>query len=139
MISAVAGTAQPIAWGCVEVRTGEIVGPGGSMLRYPELHYDQDAREWRYKTRRGLTKLYGGKLVENLIQWLAWIAFYQDIVRIGKESGLWPVIREHDKGVWLLPADQHVDATLAYLKAEMSRPPAWMPELPLDADASIAE
>lgn len=139
MISAIAGTTEPIAWGCVEVRTGEIVGPGGSRLRYPELHYDEDAREWRYKMRRGLTKLYGGKLVENLIQWLAWVSFCQDIVRIGKESGLWPVIREHDKGVWLLPADQHVDTRLAYLKAEMSRPPVWMPELPLDADASITE
>lgn len=139
MISALAGTNQPTTWGCVEVHTGFIVGPGGTRLRYPELHYDTELREWRYKTRKGYTKLYGGKLTENLIQWLAWIAFYQDICRIGKESALWPSVREHDKGVWVIPDDQYAKKTLAYLKLEMSRPPLWMPDIPLDADAALSE
>jgi hypothetical protein len=139
MISAIAGTNQPIKWGCVEVRTGHILGPDGSMLRYPDLHYDTDREEWVYKRRHGYTKLYGGKLTENLIQWLAWIAFYQDICRIGRETGLWPSIREHDKGVWSIPDDQYAEQTLDYLKREMSRPPAWMPDIPLDCDASLSE
>jgi DNA polymerase len=139
MISAIGGTNQPVQWGCVEVHTGQIIGPNGTRLRYPELAYDNEAREWRYKTRRGTTKLYGGKLVENLIQWLAWIGFQQDICRIGKESGYWPVVREHDAGTWLIPDDQYAEQTLAYFCAEMSRPPAWMPDIPLDAEGSLSE
>lgn len=144
MISAIAGTDRPVAWGCVEVRTGEIVGPNGTRLRYPDLRYEDDPEDqfggsWRYTTRKGRAKLYGAKLVENLIQWLAWIAFQQDICRIGKESRLWPVIREHDAGTWLIPDDGNAQATLAYLKLEMSRPPWWMPDIPLDADASLSD
>lgn len=143
MISAIAGTDRPVEWGCVEVRTGEIIGPNGTRLRYPDLHFDPErgkyGGEWVYKTRKGYTKLYGGKLTENLIQWLAWIAFAQDICRIGKETGYWPSIREHDKGVWVIPDDQYAEPTLAYFKAEMSRPPLWMPGIPLDADGSLSE
>lgn len=137
LISAIGGTNQPVQWGCVEVHTGQIIGPNGTRLRYPELAYDSDAQEWRYKTRRGTTRLYGAKLVENVIQWLAWIAFQQDICRIGKESGLWPSIREHDAGTWVIPDDQYAEQTLAYLVAEMSRPPSWMPDVPLDAEGSL--
>lgn len=144
LISALGGTTHPITWGCVEVRTGEIIGPNGTRLRYPDLRYEDDDQDqfggsWKYTTRKGRVKLYGAKLVENLIQWLAWIAFQQDICRIGKESGLWPSIREHDAGTWLIPDDQYAEQTLAYLKAEMSRPPAWMPDIPLDADAVLSE
>jgi hypothetical protein len=143
MISALAGTDRPVAWGCVEVHSGFILGPNGTRLRYPELAYEDDPADtfggaWRYKTRKGRVKLYGAKLVENLIQWLAWIAFAQDICRIGKESGLWPSIREHDAGTWLIPDDQYAEQTVAWLKAEMSRPPAWMPDIPLDADAALS-
>lgn len=144
MISALGGTARPVEWGCVEVHTGCIIGPNGTRLRYPELYYEDDPADtfggsWKYRTRKGRVKLYGAKLVENLIQWLAWIAFQQDICRIGKESGLWPSIREHDAGTWVIPDDQYAEQTVAWLRAEMSRPPAWMPDIPLDADAVLSE
>lgn len=145
MISAIAGTNMPVIWGdLLEVRTGEIIGPGGTRLRYPELAYEEDDQakfggEWRYRTRKGRTKLYGGKLTENIVQWLAWVAFYQDVCRIGKETGFWPNERNHDAATWLIPDDQYAEQTLAWFVAEMSRPPQWMPDIPLDAEGSLSE
>ena len=71
MISAIAGTNHRVQWGPLLVDTGVIYLPNGCPLWYPELHYHRDEEtgeeEWRYKTRKGFTKLYGGKLVENCL------------------------------------------------------------------------
>lgn len=146
MISAIGGTDRPVQWGCVEVRSNEIILPNGAKLRYPELEYHNEATDenprdgnWRYRSRKGRPKLYGAKLVENLIQALAWVAFQEDICRIGLETGLWPVRRDHDAGTWLVPDDGNVEQWRLYLKQEMSRPPAWMPDAPLDADAVVLD
>ena len=73
MISAIGGTTHPVQWGPMVVDTGVIWGPGNVPIWYPELHYEDgpDGGQWVYKTRKGFTKLYGGKLTENVIQFLS--------------------------------------------------------------------
>ena len=47
------------------------------------------------------------------------------------------VTMEHDKLVSVVREHEAEDA-LAYMQAEMSRPPAWLPNIPLDSEGYIS-
>lgn len=150
MISALAGTPKPIEWGPCLVDTGRLYGPsvdGQSRIwiTYDDLRFEhfedkgQPSNGWRYKSRKGRVKLYGGKLVENMIQFVSRIDTFSKAVKIIKASGLSLVNREHDKLVFLVKNDQYAQATLDWLLEQMQQPPAWLPSIPLDAEGSLSE
>lgn len=140
MIAALAGTDKPVQWGPMLVHTGRIELPNGTSLHYPDLHFDQATQEWRYAKRKNLyTKLYGGKLVENVIQALARIITFSAAARIIKQSGLKMVNREHDKLVFLVPNDQYATQTNEWLKQQMCVAPDWLPNIPLAAEGDLKE
>jgi DNA polymerase len=120
----------------VEIKDGKIYGPNGSYMTY-HLEYDIEERQWKRKTRRGLVKMYGGKLVENLIQFLCRIDMSQSLLRVWRETGLRAACTIHDEGAWVIPDDNNVTATMAYLEAEMSRCPTWLPGTPLAAEGVV--
>jgi hypothetical protein len=140
MIARLAG-GDPIAWGPTIVEPGRIVLPNGCAMLYPELHYHKDAETgdsfWRYKTRHGWAKLYGAKLVENLIQALARVVISQAMVRL-RRLGYNALNMKHDAIWYALPRDR-ADEHARVIRDEMKRTPDWLPGIPLDAEGSLGE
>jgi DNA polymerase bacteriophage-type len=97
-------------WGPFQVKanpetgTKRIVLPNGIQLIYDTLEFftdpDDGDRYWRLKTRKGWVKLYGAKLVENLIQALARVVVSQAMIRL-KKRGYRCKNTKHDS-LWLL-------------------------------------
>jgi hypothetical protein len=137
MISRLAG-GEPTQWGPMLIQDKKIYGPGGTMLHYDTLEYHNDPEtgegNWRYRTRRGWTKLYSGKLVENVVQWLARIIVSQAMRRI-VHLGYRIVNTEHDS-LWILLPKDDPDRHLKICIDEMTRPVSWLPGLPLAAEGS---
>lgn len=137
MISRLAG-GEPTVWRDVmQVRDGRIYGPNGSWLDYSTLRYDREIDSWIVSKRNGWSKLYGGKLVENVIQWLARIIISQVMLRVRAARGWLPVMTTHDEIVYLIKADGREDDELAWLIAEMCREVPWLPGLPLGAEGGV--
>jgi DNA polymerase len=140
IISGLAGTNTRIPWGPLIVETGKI-SLQGIPIWYPELHYhrDEEGEEyWRYKSRRGWVKLYGGKLVENVVQFMSRVDMSQSLLRIKNRTGILPVQLEHDAAVWLVP-DNLVDAFGRVVNDEMTRAPEWLPGIPLACEINVGD
>jgi DNA polymerase len=122
------------SWKCVDIRDKRIYLPNGLPLIYDTLELHEG--EWRLKTRRGYVKMYGAKLVENLIQALsathtrgAWLACTQ--------AGMKMVSMMHDSLVAVVPEEQGGEA-LKYMIAALSKEPDWLPGIPLDAEGFVS-
>jgi len=93
--------------GSDHIRDGRIYLPNGCPLLYEtlEFHRDEETGDefWRLKTRHGWSKIYGAKLIENVIQ--RWPAFLigRAMIRIGR-LGYRIVGTEHDS-LWVLVPD----------------------------------
>ena len=121
----------------IDKGTRRIVLPNGCELIYDSLcwHADEETGEryWRIKTRKGWTKIYGGKLVENCIQALARVVISQAMIRL-KHLGYRTVNTKHDS-LWLLvPDDGRLEEHKAVILREMSRELPWLPGCPLAAE-----
>lgn len=120
---------------------------------YPELKYDTlewripqegeyDENEtrgyWRYKDRRGWwAKLYGGKLVENVVQYMARLVISDAMNRI-TDHGIAVKNTTHDELVCVVPAAV-ADQAYAVVTQEMCKAPEWMPDLPLDSEGGVTD
>lgn len=129
-------------WGPFRIRcdaaagTRRIVLPNGVQLIYDTLEFFSDPegdRYWRLKTHKGWVKMYGSKLVENIIQALARVVVSQALLRL-KKLGYRCKNTKHDS-LWLLvPKDERLEDHKAIILAEMSRTPDWLPGVPLSAE-----
>ena len=73
-----------------------ILLPSGLMLRYDDLSGEQGERgvEYSYKTRRGRTRIYGGKVTENVCQAIARCIIGEQMLQISKRCRV--VLTVHD-------------------------------------------
>jgi DNA polymerase family A/3'-5' exonuclease len=141
IISALGGTNQPIQWGPLIVDSN-CISLQGIPIWYPELHYHRDEESgeeyWRYKSRKGWVKLYGGKLVENVVQFMSRVDMSQSLLRILSRTNLRPAQLEHDAAVWVVP-DDLVTPFVSVVQEEMTRAPVWLPDIPLAAEITVGE
>jgi DNA polymerase len=141
IISALAGTSATLEWGPLQVSTG-VIRCQGIPIWYPELHFHRDEETgeeyWRYKTRKGWAKLYGGKLVENVVQFMSRVDMSQSLLRILARTGIRPAQLEHDAAVWVVKEALVVPFTTV-VQEEMTRAPTWLPNIPLGCDISVGE
>jgi hypothetical protein len=141
LISAIAGTSQPIQWGPLTVDSN-VIRCAGIPIWYPELHYHRDEESgeefWRYKSRKGWVKLYGGKLVENVVQFMSRVDMSQSLLRILKRTNIRPAQLEHDAAVWVVPNDL-VTPFVSVVEEEMTRAPTWLPDIPLQCEITTGE
>jgi DNA polymerase len=148
MIARIAG-GEPMEWGPMLIKDHKIFGPGGTMLHYETLQFhkpepDEECKDferegyWRYRTRHGWTKLYSGKLVENVVQWLARIVMSQAMNRI-TALGYRVSNTTHDELLILIPKDGNEQRHLEVCENEMKRTPDWLPGIPLDCEGSLGQ
>jgi DNA polymerase len=103
---------QKSSWGPVTFSSGRIRLPNNMYLRYEDT-----------------TKLYGAKLLENIVQALARIVVMSAAVRLADQK-LRFVMQAHDELVFIVPDDDVAEAR-ALIELEMIREPDWLPGLPL--------
>lgn len=108
--------------------------PNGLMIHYPELRYDtsEDKSQFKYKSRRGEISLWGGSVVENVVQALARIVVGEQMLAINERYPV--VLTVHDAAVIVVPENEREDA-LKFVEEKMSVPPTWAPTLPVACEA----
>jgi hypothetical protein len=117
----------------IKVRKDKLVLPSGLEIRYPNLRQEGD--EWVYDVYHKVyvaepTKLYGGKIIENICQALAGELCKEAIER-AIAAGLHPVGQVHDE---ILCVDADPQFAVEELRKCMERSPKWLPTLRLKAE-----
>lgn len=122
----------PCVWG-----QGSISLPSGLKLNYHDLKREDDG--WVYTYAGKPKRLYGGALLENIVQSLARIVVMDAGVRLRKLLSAYDVqlaLQVHDELVFVVPEDV-AELCQKIALEEMSRRPSWAPELPLAAEADF--
>lgn len=130
----------PFGNGCVAVSGKQgILMPNGLYQRYPNLRLmldDNGKHQYMYDAKRGLNKIYGGKLVENICQGLARCIIGEQMIRIAKRYRV--VLTVHD-AVACVVKEEEVDEALAYVEECMRWVPDWAEGLPLNCEAGYGK
>ena len=130
-----------------------IILPNGLRIRYPALRqqnnqyvYIADPREYRKAvTKRVMTgeveeinwtKIYGGKVTENLVQALARIVVAEQMAAIGQHYHV--AFQVHDEIIITAPAADTSNAEQLLVRI-MSTPPVWAAGLPVACESGIAD
>lgn len=115
--------------------TGEgIELPNGLMIRYPKLKFDTSGEksQFTYKSRKGTISIWGGAVVENVVQALARIVVGEQMLAINERYRV--ALTVHDAAVIVVPAAER-EVAQAFVEEMMSKPPVWAPTLPVACEA----
>jgi len=130
-----------------------IILPNTLRIRYPALrtdgnqfYYIADAREFKKAIEARVmtgevkeinwTKIYGGKVTENLIQALARIVIAEQMAKIGQRYHV--AFQVHDEVIITAPESEATDAEQLLVEI-MSTPPLWCPDLPIACESGVAD
>ena len=124
--------------GVLEVVDGGVRLPSGLVMRYDDLRGEQDEKgvEYTYKTRRGRTRIYGGKVIENVCQGIARCIIGEQMLKIAKRYRV--VLTVHDSIACCVPYYE-VDDCKAYVEECMRWTPEWAKGLPVDCEAGVGK
>ena len=121
---------------CITFRKEEIVLPNGMTVRYANLRREKDKEtgqtNWVYG-EEGVkpTKLYAGKITNNIVQGTARIVMTDGMRRVAKRYPIAGTV--HDELIAVVPA-QEAKQGLDWVLEQMTLEPKYMPGIPLDAD-----
>ena len=112
--------------------------PNGLLLRYADLSAEAGEKglQYSYKTRQGRVKIYGGKVVENVVQALARIVVGEQMVRVAKEYRV--VLTVHDAVACIAPQEE-AEKAKAYVEECMRWVPAWALGLPVNCESGVGK
>lgn len=124
----------------IKVRKNALILPSGLEIKYPNLRQEND--EWVYDVYKKVyvaepTKLYGGKLIENICQALAGELCKEAISR-AEDAGLHCAGQVHDEIIAIAKQDtlqgEAEKEVVKILQNCMEKAPKWMPTLRLKAE-----
>ena len=126
--------------GVLEVYPAEsaIKLPSGLLMRYDDLRFTEGEKgvEFHYQTRKGRTRIYGGKVIENVCQAIARCIIAEQMLRIQKR---YPVVMTvHDAVACLVP-DAEVQEGIAFVEECMRWTPEWAKGLPVNCKAGAGK
>jgi DNA polymerase I-like protein with 3'-5' exonuclease and polymerase domains len=112
--------------------------PNGLYVKYPNLRRERDEEgrtEVVYDTRKGRTimstRIYGGKVIENVCQALARIVIGEQLLRVAQKYKV--VMTVHDAIGCIVPEDE-VEEAMQLVERVMKVRPKWALDLPLDCE-----
>lgn len=114
----------------VRVNSAGILLPNNLYIRYPNLRAEGD--KMIYDSRKGPVSIWGGAVVENVVQALARIIVGEQMLMIRERYR--PVLTVHDAAVIVTPINELEDS-LAFITQVMSTPPKWAAGLPVACEA----
>lgn len=143
-------TGNELKYKCLRVEEGKIHLPNGLALLYPGLNANlvksgsgffkdklgETIQDASYLSGRFRSKLYGGLLVENIVQALARIIVADVMLEIARRYRI--VMITHDEIVFIAK-EKEADQALEWAIGLMSQSPIWAPDLPLTAEGKHAE
>jgi len=126
--------------GCVSVSGKKgILMPNGMYQRYPNLRLvldDNGKNQYVYDAKRGINKIYGGKLVENVCQGIARCVIGEQMIKIAKRYKV--VLTVHD-AIACIAKEEEVDEAKAYVEECMRWVPEWAEGLPLNCESGYGK
>jgi len=113
--------------------------PSGLPLKYMNLRSTEEQnpksgvweKHYIYNTRKGTTKIYGGKVVENICQAVARCVIGEQMLRISKKYRV--VLTVHD-AIACIVKKEEVDEATEYITECMKWRPKWAETLPLSCE-----
>jgi DNA polymerase len=116
--------------------------PNGTYIRYPGLRKTSEGFE--YDGRYGPVKLYGAKMVENVVQALARIVVFDQMAKIEQALREYDTpqrryrvaLTVHDEVVAVVPF-KFGEWCLEMMTQHMSTPPKWCADLPVACEGDI--
>lgn len=131
-----AGTGDPITHMGVTLVPKErrIWFPNGTSMHYPDCQFDRDGGVV-YRDGHVWKTLYGGKLLENIIQKLSRDAIGGQMLVVADRYRV--VTMTHDELVWVAP-EHEADEALAFGTNAMKISPSWALTCPLNAKGGYA-
>lgn len=138
-IPALAGHVAPVIKNHVIFEHGRVVLPSGRSLWYPELRVNEEG-DWVYKAVKKAAywkKLYGGALLENIIQAIAYDIFmFQQ--RLAAQHLKPLAMAVHDEGVFVFP-DAQVETALQMLTAIYQCGPEYFRGVPIFGEFGVGQ
>ncbi len=123
--------------GALLFRKEEILLPSGMPIRYPNLRVEKDDRgrpQYVYGEGAETTKLYAGKVTNNVTQALARIVMTDGLLKVSTKIPLVGTV--HDEGLGIVDEADGQKA-LGWMIRRMTEEPAYMPGIPLAADGGV--
>lgn len=127
----------PVTCG-VTAQQGRVLLPSGLYLFYKNLRQEDGQWVFDFGRIKG-KKIFGGKLLENIVQALARIVVMDAAIRLRKPLALLEVQlagQVHDELIYVVREDV-ADVAKAMVLREMSTAPKWAVKLPLSAEAEV--
>ena len=123
--------------GVLRVFNTSIKLPSGLLMRYDELKVEPGEKgpSFMYRTRKGFTYIYGGKVIENVCQAVARCIIGEQMLRIAKRYRV--VMTVHDAIACIAPEAEAQEA-MAYVMECMRWTPTWAEGLPLNCEVGFS-
>ena len=128
-------TVVPRVWKCLEFSHEKVRLPNGLFMVYDDIGYD-DEGQLGYRTLKGWVKLYGGLITENIVQGLARTIVAEQMTMVARRYPI--VLMTHDEMVACVRKEEAEEA-LAFTLQCMRTPPAWGPDIPVNAEGGFDE
>jgi DNA polymerase len=121
---------EEVVYKCLTFRKNEIVLPNGMSLLYSNLRQvtDKETKQKNWVYGEDETKLYAGKITNNVTQALARIVMTDGMLRTSKKYFVAGTV--HDEQIVVVP-DEEVDDAKTWVLAQMTVEPKYMPGVPL--------
>ncbi len=121
---------EEVVYKCLAFRKNEIVLPNGMSLLYPNLRQvkDKATKQTNWVYGEDETKLYAGKITNNVTQALARIVMTDGMLRTSKKYFVAGTV--HDEQIVVVP-DEEVNDAKTWVLAQMTVEPKYMPGVPL--------
>jgi DNA polymerase len=116
---------------------GGFLLPSGLWQKYEGLTkvFDPEGKaQYQYKTRKGVVKIYGGKVVENICQAVARCVIAEQMLKIAKRYKV--VLTVHDAVACIAKEDEAKEAQ-DYVEQCMRWRPTWCQTLPLNCESGV--
>ena len=124
-------------FGPLRITFEKMTGPNGLSLQYPQLGYRN--KQWSYLGAEGWVNLFGGKILENIIQFLCRTIICEQMVMVhamAEYLGGRCCLQVHDEIVTLI-WDEIIDEFDEFVEAVMLQRVSWLPTCPLASEADI--
>jgi DNA polymerase len=127
--------------GPVVIENNTIYMPGRLKMFYHNLQHKDG--EWTFEFAGKPKRLYGGRVLENIVQYLDRIIVFDAAIRIEHRFkalgwGYHLAQQAHDENGYVVK-DEHVEQVKAILMEEMTRRPDWGIKLPLMAEVGVGD
>jgi DNA polymerase len=128
----------------LKCKDNKIYLPNGMFVNYPNLR--KAGNEYLYDSRYGANKIYGGKVIENVVQALARIIVFDQMAKIDqafrkkdtKANRFKVVLTVHDEVVVCVP-EVAVSKCVEFMEKAMSVPPSWCADLPIACETNYGD